>query len=319
MGTLLRVFAWLAFVVVLVIAIAFSAVMILTRSDFGRERTRTIALGFAQKAIHGNVHIGQLSGNLLANPTIDSLSITDSSGAPFLSAHRVSFHYGLGSILHQRLNFRQMEVDDPVIVLDQSAAGTWNFSRIFPSSNTPTDTSKHGFGDWITIRGLRIVNARVILKKPYKPDSAPPNPRLVIVDGEQITEVDRLNAMLPYVRVADPVQKTKQAQIATLNADLALFKPPIARIDDLAATINLDNDSLWFRGARLAMPGSSVRDISTNFGIKTGDLTLDLRATPVALSALRFAYPPLPTQGTLAAAVGVRWRGKGQDYAVRGL
>ncbi|HZS58748.1 MAG TPA: translocation/assembly module TamB domain-containing protein, partial [Gemmatimonadaceae bacterium] len=100
---------------------------------------------------------------------------------------------------------------------------------------------------------------------------------------------------------------------------LALFKPPIARIDDLAATINLDNDSLWFRGARLAMPGSSVQDINTNFGIKTGDLTVDLRATPVALSALRFAYPPLPTQGTLAAAVGVRWRGKGQDYAVRGL
>jgi autotransporter translocation and assembly factor TamB len=128
----LRIVAWFALVVVVLIVVAVGTAYVLTQTSFGRERVRRIALGFAQKAIHGHVHIGQLGGNLLANPTIDSLSITDSSGAPFVTARRVTLYYGLGSVIRQRLNFRQVEVDDPVVVLDQSPAGTWNFSRIFP-------------------------------------------------------------------------------------------------------------------------------------------------------------------------------------------
>jgi autotransporter translocation and assembly factor TamB len=311
----MRVLRWGLIAVALLLSAAVAAAMIATQTDFGRDLVKRIALNAASKAIHGRVQLGHLSGDLLSHATIDTLVITDSTGAPFVSARRVSVHYGIPNLLKKRLWLRNVELDDPVIVLDQSANGVWNFSRIFPSSHTPKDTSTRGFGDWVQIRGLRIVNGSVIVRQPRKSD----NPRLVIVGNQQITEINRLNADLPLVRIADPAQKSKLAQIASLNADLALFKPPLARIDNLAATVQIDSDSLWLRGARLAMPGSSVQDINTRYGLETGDLALDLRAAPVALNALRFAYPPLPTEGTLAAGVEVRWRGKAQDYAIRDL
>jgi autotransporter translocation and assembly factor TamB len=314
----MRVLRWGLIAVALLLSSAVAAAMIATQTDFGRDLVRRIVLNAASKAIHGRVALGHLSGDLLSHATIDTLVITDSTGAPFISARRVSVHYGVPNLLKKRLWLRNVELYDPVIVLDQSPAGMWNFARIFPSSHAAKDTSTHGFGDWVQIRGLRIVNGRVIVRRPYKAEGAP-NPRLVIVNNQQITEVDRLNADVPLVRIADPAQKSKLAQIASLNADLALFKPPLARIDNLAATVQIDSDSLWLHGARLAMPGSSVQDISTRYGLETGDLALDLRAAPVALSALRFAYPPLPTDGTLSAGVDVRWRGKAQDYAVRDL
>jgi hypothetical protein len=299
------------------------AILVATQTDFGRERVRRIAVGIANKAAHGHIQLGHLSGNLLSGLTVDSLAITDSSGAPFVSARRISTHYALGNLLHQRLWLSNVEVDDPVVVLDQSPAGVWNFQRIFPTSNTPKDTSKHGFGDWLAIRGLRLVNARVELRRPFTPDSTTKNSRLVIVrvpgGYEQVMEADRLNAELPFVRLADPVQKTKLAEISWLNADLAIFTPPVARIDNLTATVHLDDDSLWLRDARVAMPGSSIQNVNVRYGLQNSDLALALRATPVALAALRFAYPPLPTEGTVAANVDVTWQGKAQDYAVHDL
>jgi autotransporter translocation and assembly factor TamB len=315
----MRALRWVVIGVGLLLSTAVAAAMVATQTDFGRNLVKRIALNAASKAIHGRIRIGRLGGDLLSGATLDSVAITDSTGAPFVSARRITVHYGVPNLIKKRLWLRAVELDDPVIVLDQSRAGVWNFSRIFPSSNTTKDTSKRGYGDWVAIRGLHIVNGRVIVRRQYKPDGAPPNPRLVIDHGQQITEVDRLNADLPLVRIADPAQKSKLFQIASLNADLALFKPPLARIDNLATTIQIDDDSLWLHGARLAMPSSVVQDINTRFGLKTNDLALSLRATPVALGALRFAYPPLPTEGTLTAGVDVRWRGKAQDYDVRNL
>jgi autotransporter translocation and assembly factor TamB len=319
----MRVIRFVLASVATLITVVIVVVLVATETDFGRERVRRIAVGIANKAVHGHIQLGHLSGNLLSGLTVDSVAITDSAGAPLVSARRVIAHYGLGRLLHQRLWLSSVEVDDPVVVLDQSPGGSWNFSRIFPTSNTPKDTAKHGFGDWIAIRGLRLVNARVVLRRPYTPDSTTKNSRLVIVQVpggyQQVMQIDRLNAELPLVRIADPVQKSKLADIAWLNADLAIFKPPVARIDNLAATVHLDDDSLWLRDARVAMPGSSIQNVTVRYGLENGDLALALRAAPVTLAALRFAYPPLPTEGTIAAGVQVQWHGKDQDYDVRDL
>ena len=189
----MRVLRWGLIAVALLLSAAVAAAMIATQTDFGRDLVKRIALNAVSKAIHGRVQLGHLSGDLLSHATIDTLVITDSTGAPFVSARRVSVHYGIPNLLKKRLWLRNVELDDPAIVLDQSPAGVWNFARIFPSSHASKDTSGRGFGDWVQIRGLRIVNGRVIVRQPRKSD----NPRLVIVGNQQITEVDRLNADMP--------------------------------------------------------------------------------------------------------------------------
>src|SRR5690349_20902558 len=134
-----------------VVVLAAGAVLVLTNTDWGRERVRRQALGLLQKQVHGRVRIGAIRGNLLTGATLENFVITDSAGAPFVAVERLKARYSLRGIAGKRLNFADVELLRPVIVLDRSPEGEWNWKRIFarePKAKNPADTLP-GFGDWI--------------------------------------------------------------------------------------------------------------------------------------------------------------------------
>src|SRR5205814_695944 len=74
------------------------------------------------------------------------------------------------------------------------------------------------------------------------------------------------------------------------------FRPASAVVTDMRGNFNFNNDSLWWRGVRAAMPNSRVSG-DGSYALSSGDIVLTLRGAPAALPDLRWLYPRLPSQG----------------------
>src|SRR6476659_4612639 len=84
---------------------AFAAALLLTNSDWGRERTRRYVVGLIQRNSHGLVHIGSVTGNLLNGFTLHDVVITDSARAPFIKADEIWATYSLSPLRGKRIDF----------------------------------------------------------------------------------------------------------------------------------------------------------------------------------------------------------------------
>ena len=71
------------------IAFAFVTTLVLTRTDWGRERVRRLAISQIEARINGEVTIGRIRGNLLTGMTVDAFAIRDTAGQPFVAAEQV--------------------------------------------------------------------------------------------------------------------------------------------------------------------------------------------------------------------------------------
>jgi autotransporter translocation and assembly factor TamB len=295
-----RVVAVFVGALALLVVVAAAAVIVLTNTDFGRERVRRFALhAINGKIVHGIASAGHLSGNLLRGLTADNVAITDSAGAPFVSARQVTVRYALRDLWHKRLYFRDVRVDHPVVVLHQSPDGTWNFKRIFPSHPNTTPDTTHGLGDWVAVRNARVTDGRVLVLR------------------ADTIDVNHVTTSAPYVRITDPTQPGQLATVSSLQAQVTVFRPPVAQVTDVVGTFHLDGDSLWTRDARLAMPGSRIAIATARYTLDGGDLAVNARAAPVALADARFAYPRLPSDGKVYADASIIFRGASRQFTAR--
>ncbi len=319
-----------------IVVLAAAAVFIVTGTSWGHERARRVALHFLSGAVHGTVRIGHLDGDLLHDVVITDALIADSTGGPFVSVRRAEVHYAIKDLLHKRLDFHDVVLDHPVVVLVEGADGVWNYSRVFPASGAPSDTAQRGFGSWLAMTAVRVIGGDVTIRMPWRPDSSlsgaardsaieaalSPNARLMVaaVPGgyEKTIAAHAVTTRIDTLRLADPDHPVKLARIASLSTDLALFRPPDATVRDIAGTLYLTGDSLWMPQATVLMPRSRITARVT-YGLTSGDLAVRAHANPVALADAQFAEPSLPGDATASGEFTATWRGRAQRYAVRGL
>ena len=98
-----RVAAWIAAGVVGLVVLALLAVLVLTNTDWGRERVRRIAVNALNDLAHGTVRIGRIDGNLLEGLTAVDVSITDSTGAPLVTADSLQARFSIRGLLAKRI------------------------------------------------------------------------------------------------------------------------------------------------------------------------------------------------------------------------
>jgi translocation and assembly module TamB len=91
------------------------------------------------------------------------------------------------------------------------------------------------------------------------------------------------------------------------------FRPPAAMVRDLKGVFPFDNDSVWWKGAYVALPNSKG---TTNgvYQLNSGDLALTLRGDPASFADLRWVYPRLPSNGHGRFDLKVAWKGDLQGY-----
>jgi translocation and assembly module TamB len=321
--------------VVSVLIIAGAGLLVLTRTDFGRERVRRIVVDAVQGQANGIVKIGRISGNLLTGLTMHDVSITDSTGAPLVVAEKITAHYRVGDFLKKRIALNDVELVRPLIMLDRQPGGQWNYRRIFPGDTTAVADTAPGWGDWISFTNVSIVDGRMVVRTPWEPSADTPSEERAKATEDALAGGSRahviraangglqkemefrdLNTKLPKVRLADPAEETMFVQVATLQAIAALFNPPEAEIRDLQGAFELTGDSLWWSGVNAKLPGSAISGDGL-YAYESGDMRLRLRGAPVTTADLRWLFPNLPADGAGSLEFAMDWIGDTAVYVAR--
>ncbi len=335
MKSLLKVFGVVLFTL---ITLGVIAVFIVSNTDWGRAQLQTRVLAALQGSANGTVSIGRLEGNLLTGVRLHDLSITDSSGAPFLTVREVRAKYGLlSTALNRRIELENVLLDHPVIVLEQNADQVWNYERIFPSDTTAVrDTTRLQFGEWLVLRDAQIIQGSLTVRMPWEPESGltateADSVRRFALSGDSREVVERtggglqkvqrfeqIDALFPLMRIAHPEYATRRFEVDSLRMRALAFAPPAADVRQLSGTFETDPDSVWFTDLDVRLPASSAT-LSGRYTIANGDLALAANAQPVAFDDVRFLYPPLPEDGSAQMQLAVLWANGQQRYDVRDL
>ncbi len=323
-------------VVLSVVAIlAVVSVWVLSNTDFGRERSRRFVVNLIQAQTHGIVRVESLHGNLLSGATAIRVSITDSAGNPFLKADSISLRYVVRNFFSDRLDFSDVVVFHPNVVVARLPNGPWNYRTLWPTPppRAPGDTS-HGWGDWVRLTNVTVLNGNVTVRSPWEPrpglsarvrdsiitDALSAGSRLYItrVRGgfQKVVTLERVNAKAPFVRWADPAYKTRTVNVAAMSMNAVPFRPPAADVRGVTGSFEFNDDSLWWKGANARLPNSNITGNGV-YNLDSGDLSLAMVASPARFSDFKWVYPHFPFEGGGKLRLGITWKGVTQDYVVR--
>jgi len=302
-----------AVLVAVVAALVTAAYLAATRTDLGRERVRRIALGAIREAVHGDVRIGRIDGNILDRFSLHDVVITDSAGAPFVAVQRVDARLDAGALFGQRVRLHEVTLVTPVIWLEQGADERWNYERLFPGADTlPADTTS-GFGSWIRIEALRLRRGTLTVVRPWSADVSPPARDSAIaaaLAGQSRVRVTRssaglqqrmsftaIDALLTEAVLADPTLPGLSLEVDSLAVMAAPFHPPVLQVMQLAGSIRTSPDSMTLSGMVLHLPESEASG-RVAMGLESGDIIAALDVTRLAVGDVRALYPALPDSGT---------------------
>ena len=315
--------------------LAVVAAWLLTNTDFGRERSRRFVLGILQGQTHGIVKIDAVHGNLLSGATLTRFSIMDSAGRPFLKTDSISLRYVLRSFLASKLEFDDVVLYHPDVVVARLPNGPWNYRILWPATPPPApgDTAA-GWGSIVRMTNITVINGFVTVRSPWSPrtgvtahvrdsllkDAIGAGSRLYIAEApggyQKVVTLERLNAKVPFLRWADPKYKTKYVQVAALTMDAFPFRPPAAKVRALTGNFEFNDDSLWWKNASGRLPQSALKADGV-YDLNTGDMRLLLALSPAAFADFDWLYLKLPRNGGGNLAMSVLWRGATQDYVMR--
>ncbi|HEX2779701.1 MAG TPA: hypothetical protein VHM30_09390, partial [Gemmatimonadaceae bacterium] len=326
-----RVAKVVGIVFLVLIAVIGVAVWTLTSTGFGHEKVRQFALKTLASTVHGRVTIGSIGGNLLRGTVIRDFAITDSTGAPFIVAEEVRTRYSLAALMKKKIVLNDLTLVRPVVVLDKAPGGKWNFARIFPGDTTAKTDSGPGFGSWISLRNVKLVEGKAVVRMPWHPDTAltaaqqdsairqalAGNSRNMVeqVEGgyQKVMSFDRITGTFPEMRLADPDAPSRLLRVSTLQMVAAPFRPPVAEIRDLKGDFEFTGDSLWWKKADAKLPGSHITG-DGRYVYASSAMDLRLRGAPVATGDLRWLYPRLPAGGSGSLDFAMVWDDSTQTY-----
>jgi hypothetical protein len=320
--------ALLAFIL-LPIVLGGGVVLVLANTPWGNERVRRVLVSQANNRLTGRLAIGSLRGSLLTGATLTDVELVDSARRPVFSARRVQLRYALWPALNRRVVIRSLALDTALVVLDKRPGARWNFQTLMRPSGAPKDTSTHGVPPQLS--DITIRHGRMLYRRPWKPDSTLPadrrdaaiaaalgataRSRTERVPGgfQRVLDYHDIDARLPVVEIGQHGRPTS-VQVAALSMLGEPYRPPVIDVRSLTGTIYATRDSLWWRGVRMAFPGSSVV-ADGRVGLNKTGLTISLAGAPIALADLRWLNPKLPNEGGGRLRYSMRVHGDTSEYA----
>jgi translocation and assembly module TamB len=288
--------------------------LVATRSDRGQAALRGWVQARVRSNIHGKLHLGRVSGNFFTGIEIDSLELRDDEDSLFVATGRIRLQYDPRDLVDRRLHFRQVEVENPVVVLRQHENWSWNFKRMFKSGPPNSRNGpERGFGDFIAVDSTHIRNASFRLTVPWHADDSLHGARRDSAIRANVARKDheirrtregytqtyrwtKAYAAVPYARITDPDSAGMLFKIDTLHTDESV---PTFKWRNVAGVVRILGDTVWIKAPHWDLPGSTGRaegrvswgsDLPVRYALRIwGD--------SVSLADVAWVYPTLPTTG----------------------
>ena len=152
--------------------LAVLAVIYLPRTDWGREKIRLFVEDALNHQFAGKVHVGSIDVPVFTRATVHDVVITDSAGAPFITAPLVRATWSLGDLWNKRVILDNVRAERAVIVLDRLPGKRWNWDAIlFPDTTKRPHGPDAKFGDWVELRNVTLIDANLTARSPYAPEA----------------------------------------------------------------------------------------------------------------------------------------------------
>jgi translocation and assembly module TamB len=165
MNKFLKISLWtLSGVVSLIIIL-----IILTQTSFFKSWLSGTISSVLSESLSAEVSIGQLEGNLFNHLEIREVQIIDHADT-IISISGISADYRLLPLLNEQIILENLEIEKPVISLNQEIDGRWNISQLFSSDSVSvvdsinTDSSKFDYS--IELKKLSIKNGFITVQSP---------------------------------------------------------------------------------------------------------------------------------------------------------
>jgi hypothetical protein len=285
------------------VLLAIAAVQILSRTEWGQERVRNLALGWLQDAVAGEVRIGRLSGGgLLTGVTIHDFAIIDSLGRPFVQADSAEVSYDWMTLLGGSIVLNRATLYGPNISIEKLPGDSlWNFERVFPDTTPGESTAARSL---IMFESARIRGGVVAVRRPWEPDD-PVEPAdtaraiLESVPGGRVTVTRFEIEEAEFGRFIweSPLEEGKLVTIESFRGSGYVWRDPFV-VTNLQGTMTWVDSTISFDVPRFELPATRASLVGqVVIGEEENRYDVRLDGQQLALADLQWLYPRLPAEG----------------------
>lgn len=279
-------------------------VLLLSHTQFGRDRMRAYVARKLAHAIHGEFHLGRLTGpGLLGGVMVHDLAIADAQGRPFVAVDSARVAYDWTTLLKGEVVLDHVTLYQPRLYMEQLPGDTlWNYEHIFADT---TGAKGGGPGPLILLQDVTIHGGLAEIHIPRAPTSGSTRPdtsvwRFEEVPGgfAQVLRFDSIQAHLDRVLWQSPVEEGKLFRVNSLAMRAGIMQRPL-RVADMAGTVTMRDSVVSFDFPTVAWPAGS-RASALGRIISTGDQHLyDFRldARKLDFRDLQWLHPGFPAEG----------------------
>ena len=300
-----RTFGYVLIGLIAGVALVLATLYILTRTEFGVEQVRRVAVSQIQQRIAGELRVGRIEAapGLLGGAVLHDVEIDDEAGRPFLRADSLRLAYNWRVLIGGRIEFDRADIYGAEVVIERLPGDTlWNYERIFP--DTEPDLGPEGPDRLIQIQRARIFDSRFVLRFPWEPDepvTAEDAERLILREApgglQREFRFENINANLPRVLWESPVEEGRLFQVASLSTLGYIWTDPFD-LRDMRGTVTQRDTVIAFDVDHFRLPET----VGSGLGrIVVGDervlVDISIQGDEVAMRDLQWLYPPLPDEG----------------------
>ncbi len=294
-------------------ALCVGAVAALTQTDRGRALIMRALVPTIAGAIPGRLYVGRVGGTLFTDLTIDSLSITEPNGRPFISTGPIRVTYDPRDLLDRRIVLKTLEVTRPVVTLVDYGNDDWNWKRSMRKRGPRLPQRPGSFGQFVQIDTATVHEGTLIARLPWSPSDSLKGAKrdsaiayeLSRLDGEvrrdgnrlvRVWRFERGDLALGKSRLADP--DSAGQRFAFQKFDVVWVYPPFW-FRNMKTTIRKVDDSLWVDDARFNLANSAGHGNAKVVWGNNLPVRYDVRihGDTVAMQDVAWIDPSLPRTG----------------------
>ncbi|HEY0673465.1 MAG TPA: translocation/assembly module TamB [Longimicrobiales bacterium] len=279
-------------------------VLTLSRTQFGQERVRRLALGWLDEQVEGEVHIGSLGGRgLLGGLTLNDFYIIDPKGRPFLSADSAVVAYNWRTFVSGRIVIDRATLYHPRIFIEQLPGDSiWNYQHVFPPREKPGGPS--GPRRLIMFNNARIVNGLAVVRVPLEPTEdvdVADTARAVVeeVPGglAKVLRFDSIQGLFSRVVWESPIEKGRLVDVRSMTARGYVWRDPL-HLTGMRGTVTVRDTILTFDMPDVRLPNSQAAIVGRVI-MEEGNNFFDVRAEGKRFTFrdMQWLYPQLPDEG----------------------
>jgi hypothetical protein len=287
------------------VALMLLLVLVLTRTEFGVERVRRLALRQIEDRIQGELRVGRITTRGLGGGAVlHDVSITDADGRPFLAADSVRLGYSWRALIRGRLVFSSAWLYRPDLTLERlPGQDEWNYQRVFKDPD-PGPLVDEREARLVHFRDVRVARGTLAIRTPWEPHG-PVEPadtaRLILEPAPgglvRVVRFEGVHGRFPEVRVQSPDEDGLMVRVAALAMVGHIWKEPFD-LRDLRGIVTMRDSIAAFDAPRVRFPESLARALGTVvFGEDRMRVDVRLESERIALRDLNWLYPRLPDEG----------------------